>query len=67
MGISIGQVKVNNKSNEITAIPELLDLIDISGLFVTIDAIGTQTNIANKIIDKKGNYILKVKTIKEIY
>ena len=62
MGISIGQVKVNNKSNEITAIPELLDLIDISGLFVTIDAIGTQTNIDNKIIDKKGNYILKVKT-----
>ena len=62
MSISIGQVKVNNKSNEITAIPELLDLIDISGLFVTIDAIGTQTNIANKIIDKKGNYILKVKT-----
>ena len=53
MGISIGQVKVNNKSNEITAIPELLDLIDILGLFVTIDAIGTQTNIANKIIDKK--------------
>lgn len=61
-GISIGQVKVNDKSNEITAIPELLNLIDISGLFVTIDAIGTQTNIANKIIDKKGNYILKVKT-----
>lgn len=53
MGISIGQVKVNNKSNEITAIPELLDFIDISGLFVTIDAIGTQTNITNKIIDKK--------------
>ena len=52
MGISIGQVKVNNKSNEITAIPELLDLIDILGLFVTIDAIGTQTNIANKILVK---------------
>ena len=62
VGISIGQVKVNDKSNEMTAIPELLDLIDISGLFVTIDAIGTKTNIANKIIDKKGNYILKVKT-----
>ena len=62
IGISISQVKVNDKSNEITAIPELLNLIDISGLFVTIDAIGTQTNIANKIIDKKGNYILKVKT-----
>ena len=59
IGISIGQVKVNDKSNEITAISELLNLIDISGLFVTI---GTQTNIANKIIDKKGNYILKVKT-----
>lgn len=62
IGISIGQVKVDDKSNEITAIPQLLDLIDISGLFVTIDAIGTQINIANKIIDKKGNYILKVKT-----
>jgi len=36
MGISIGQVKVNNKSNEITAIPELLDLIDISGLFLPL-------------------------------
>ena len=62
VGMSIGQVKVNDKSNEMTAIPELLDLIDISGLFVTIDAIRTQTNIANKIIDKKGTYILKVKT-----
>ncbi len=62
VGISIGQIKVNDKSNEISAIPELLDLIDISGLIVTIDAIGTQSNIANKIIEKKGNYILKVKT-----
>lgn len=61
IGISIGQVKVNDKSNEITAIPELLDLIDISGLIATIDAIGTQSNIANKIIDNKGDYILKVK------
>lgn len=61
IGISIGQVKVNDKSNEITAIPDLIDLIDISGLIVTIDAIGTQTNIAKKIIDNKGDYILKVK------
>ena len=61
IGISIGQVKVNDKSNEITAIPELIDLIDISGLIVTIDAIGTQANIAKKIIDNKGDYILKVK------
>lgn len=60
-GISLGQVKVNDKSNEITAIPELLDLIDIQGMFVTIDAIGTQENIANKIVDKKGDYVLKVK------
>jgi predicted transposase YbfD/YdcC len=61
IGISVGQVKVNDKSNEITAIPDLLDLIDVKNLIVTIDAIGTQENIANKIVDKKGDYILKVK------
>ena len=42
LGLSIGQVKVDDKSNEITAIPELLDLIDIEGAIITIDAIGTQ-------------------------
>ena len=42
IGISIGQVKVDEKSNEITAIPELLDLLDITGSHITIDAIGTQ-------------------------
>ena len=62
IGISIGQVKVNDKSNEITAIPDLLDLIDIEGKYITIDAIGTQEDIANKIVkEKHGNYILKVK------
>ena len=62
IGISIGQVKVDDKSNEITAIPDLLDLIDIEGKYVTIDAIGTQEDIANKIVkEKHGNYILKVK------
>lgn len=62
IGISIGQVKVNDKSNEITAIPDLLDLIDIEGKYITIDAIGTQEDIANKIVkEKRGNYILKVK------
>jgi len=61
IGISVGQVKVNEKSNELTAIPELLDLIDIKNMIVTIDAIGTQESIANKIVDKKGNYVLKVK------
>lgn len=61
IGISIGQVKVDDKSNEITAIPDLLDLIDIEGAIITIDAIGTQEEIANKIVKKGGHYILKVK------
>jgi len=54
-------VKVDDKSNEITAIPELLDLIDIEGSTITIDAIGTQEEIANKIVEKNGHYVLKVK------
>lgn len=62
VGISIGQIKVDDKSNEITAIPNLLDLIDIKGKIITIDAIGTQEEIANKIVyEKKASYILKVK------
>lgn len=61
IGLSLGQVKVDDKSNEITAIPDLLDLIDIKGKIITIDAIGTQEDIANKIVNKKGFYILKVK------
>lgn len=61
LGISIGQVKVDDKTNEITAIPELLDLIDIENSIITIDAIGTQTKIVEKIIDKKGHYCLNVK------
>ena len=62
VGISIGQIKVDDKSNEITAIPNLLDLIDIKGKIITIDAIGAQEEIANKIVyEKKAAYILKVK------
>lgn len=61
IGLSIGQVKVDDKSNEITAIPELLDLLDIEGATITIDAIGTQEEIVNKIVEKKGHYVLKVK------
>ena len=63
IGISIGQVKVDDKSNDITDIPELIDLLDIEGKIITIDAIGTQENICNLITSKskKGNYILKVK------
>lgn len=61
IGLSIGQIKVDDKSNEIIAIPELLDLIDIKGATITIDAIGTQYEIANKIVSKGGHYALRVK------
>lgn len=61
IGVTIGQIKVSEKSNEITAIPVLLDLIDIEDATITIDAIGTQEEIINKIVDKKGHYVLKVK------
>jgi len=57
----LGQRKVNEKSNEITAIPELLKILNISGCIITIDAIGTQTKIAKAIIDKGANYLLSVK------
>lgn len=57
----LGQVKVSEKSNEITAIPELLELITISGCTVTIDAMGCQKEIASKIIEKQADYILAVK------
>lgn len=57
----LGQVKTQEKSNEITAIPELLDQIMIKGCVVTIDAMGCQTAIAEKIIEKKADYILALK------
>lgn len=66
LGISIGQVKVDDKSNEITAIPDLIDLIDISDCVITIDAIGCQKNIVEKIIGKSGHYCLNVKTNQKI-
>lgn len=59
--LSLGQVAVEAKSNEITAIPALLDLLDIHGAIVTIDAMGCQKAIAEKIIDRGGDYILTVK------
>lgn len=61
VGLLISQVKVDDKSNEITAIPNLLELIDIKGSTITIDAIGTQEEIVNKIVDKKAHYVLKAK------
>jgi len=57
----LGQRKVNEKSNEITAIPELLKLLAIAGCIVTIDAIGTQTSIAQTIIEAGADYVLSVK------
>jgi predicted transposase YbfD/YdcC len=57
----LGQVKVDEKSNEITAIPELLEVLELSGCIVTIDAMGCQTDIARKIVEKEADYVLSVK------
>ncbi len=57
----LGQVKVAEKSNEITAIPKLLDLLAIEGAIVTIDAMGCQREIAQKIVAKKADYLLALK------
>lgn len=57
----LGQVKVADKSNEIVAIPALLDMMAIEGAIVTIDAIGCQRNIAEKILAKKADYVLALK------
>jgi len=59
--IVLGQVKTEEKSNEITAIPELLRLLEINGCLITIDAMGCQTDIAAQIIDQGGDYILALK------
>jgi len=59
--IVLGQRKVDEKSNEITAIPELLKILSISGCIVTIDAMGTQTNIAKTILEANADYVLSVK------
>jgi predicted transposase YbfD/YdcC len=59
--LTLGQVSVEQKSNEITAIPRLLELLDLHGALVTIDAIGCQKEIAKQIIAQGGDYILPVK------
>ena len=59
--ISLGQVVVDAKSNEITAIPKLLEILEISGSLVTIDAMGCQTAIAEAIVARKADYVLAVK------
>ena len=57
----LGQVKVAEKSNEIIAIPKLLDMLAIEGAIVTIDAMGCQRDIAQKVVDKKADYVLALK------
>lgn len=61
VGMSLGQVKTEVKSNEITAIQMLLDMLEIKGCIITIDAMGCQTGIAEKIVAKQADYVLAVK------
>jgi predicted transposase YbfD/YdcC len=60
-GLVLGQVKTEEKSNEITAIPELLDALALKGCLVTIDAMGCQKNIAAQIVDQQADYVLALK------
>lgn len=57
----LGQVKVDDKSNEITAIPKLLARLDITGTIITVDAMGCQAKIAQQIVDQGANYVLSLK------
>lgn len=59
--LTLGQVAVDSKSNEITAIPPLLELLDLRGALVTIDAMGCQKEIAKEIVSRGGDYLLAVK------
>ena len=59
----LGQVKVDEKSNEITAIPELLNILYLKGCIVTIDAMGCQKDIVKKIVEKEADYIITLKMI----
>lgn len=61
LGLTLAQVATDEKSNEITAIPQALELVDLKGAIVTIDAMGTQTAIAQQIVDSEGDYILALK------
>lgn len=65
-GLSIGQLKVGEKTNEIKEIPKLLKKLDITDCAITIDAIGCQKQIAKQIIEQKGHYCLVVKTKKDL-
>ncbi len=63
--LTLSQVAVDKKSNEITAIPKLLELLDLHGALVTIDAMGCQKEIAKKIVERGGDYLLTVKANQE--
>src|SRR5512147_2815994 len=65
-GLSLGQVACAEKSNEITAIPELLRLVDLQGAIITIDAMGTQKAIAAQIIEGQADYVLALKGNQEM-
>ena len=60
-GITLGQWKTEEKSNEITAIPELIDVLDLKGATVTLDAMGCQKDVAQAIVDKEAHYVLGLK------
>ena len=60
-GVALGQIKVADKSNEIPAMPQLLEVLDVSGCIVTIDAMGCQTEIAQKIVDSDADYVFALK------
>ena len=61
MQLVLGQLSIDEKSNEITAIPKLLKMFGVKGRIITIDAMGTQTEIAKTIIEQKGDYVLTLK------
>jgi len=60
-GLALGQVKVDDKSNEITAVPELLRALDVTGCIVTLDAMGCQKKIARQIVEQGADYVLSLK------
>ena len=60
-GITLGKIATEEKSNEITAIPQLIDQIDVADAIITIDAAGCQKDIAEQIVDARGDYVLALK------
>ena len=60
-GLCIGKLKVDDKSNEITAVPELMRMLDLKGTVITADALNTQKTVATQAIEGKGDYLLPVK------